>query len=62
MISDNAMIYQLFMDESLGMEVYNKLDFIQTMRKTPSLQGGDISTNLLFFDIFFDHFQWSTST
>jgi hypothetical protein len=28
MISDNAMIYQLFMDETLGMEVYSKWDFI----------------------------------
>ena len=28
MISDNAMIYQLFMDETLGMEVYNKWEFI----------------------------------
>lgn len=27
-ISDNAMIYQLFMDETLGMEVYNKWEFI----------------------------------
>jgi hypothetical protein len=26
--SDNAMIYQLFMDETLGMEVYNKWEFI----------------------------------
>jgi len=28
MISDNAMIYQLFMDQTLGMEVYNKWEFI----------------------------------
>ena len=28
MISDNAMIYQLFMDETLGMEIYNKWEFI----------------------------------
>jgi hypothetical protein len=28
MIADNAMIYQLFMDETLGMEVYNKWEFI----------------------------------
>ena len=28
MISDNAMIYQLFMDETLGMEVNNKWEFI----------------------------------
>ncbi len=27
-ISDNAMIYQLFMDETLGMEAYNKWEFI----------------------------------
>lgn len=27
-ISDNAMIYQLFMDETMGMEVYNKREFI----------------------------------
>ena len=26
--SDNAMIYQVFMDETLGMEVYNKWEFI----------------------------------
>jgi len=28
MISNNAMIYQLFMDQTLGMEVYNKWEFI----------------------------------
>ena len=27
------------------------------VRKTPSLQGGDISTNLLILNIFFDHIQ-----
>ena len=26
--ADNAMIYQVFMDETLGMEVYNKWEFI----------------------------------
>jgi len=33
-----------------------------SLRKTPSLQGGDISTNLLNYDVFFDNFKWSTST
>jgi len=28
MISDNAMIYQVFIDETLGMEIYNKWEFI----------------------------------
>jgi hypothetical protein len=28
-------------------------DLSQLVRKTPSLQGGDISTNLLIFDVFF---------
>jgi len=31
------------------------------VRKTPSLQGGDISTNLLFFDILFNNFERCTS-
>jgi hypothetical protein len=30
-------------------------NFIQIVRKTPSLQGGDISTKLLIFDIFSNH-------
>ena len=32
------------------------------VRKTPSLQGGDISTNLLIFDVFFDDIQRSSPT
>ena len=32
------------------------------VRKTPSLQGGDISTNLLIFDIFFDDIQRRSPT
>jgi hypothetical protein len=40
----------------------NYLEFIQLVRKTPSLQGGDISTNLLFFNVFFDNIQCCTTT
>lgn len=32
------------------------------VRKTPSLQGGDISTNLLIFDVFFDNIKRCSAT
>ena len=32
------------------------------VRKTPSLQGGDISTNLLIFDVFFDNIEGCSAT
>ena len=35
--------------------------FIQLVRKTSSLQGLDIRTNLLIFDILFDNIQGGTS-
>jgi hypothetical protein len=38
------------------------MGFIAKVRKTPSLQVGDISTNLLIFDVFPDNFQRCAST
>ena len=37
-------------------------DFINFVRKTSSLQGLDIRTNLLIFDILFDNINRSSST
>jgi len=38
------------------------LTFIQLVRKTSSLQGLDISTNLLFFDVFFNNIEGCSPT
>ena len=40
--------------------LYNQ-HFIQIVRKTSSLQGLDIRTNLLIFDILFDNIKRRTS-
>ena len=41
---------------------FQNTDIYPNVRKTPSLQGGDISTNLLIFDIFFDDIQRRSPT
>jgi len=41
--------------EQLAEFIWLSYLFIQIVRKIPSLQGGDISTKLLIFDIFSNH-------
>ncbi len=48
---------------SKGKQIFaSKYKLYHNVRKTPSLQGGDISTNLLIFDVFFDNIKRCSAT